>query len=45
MKESKSNSIDHWVQRTVESLLIEGKAPSTAKNYAREVPMAGQAIG
>jgi integrase/recombinase XerD len=45
MSQSNSNSIDHWVQRTVESLLIEGKAPSTAKNYAREVPIMGRWLG
>jgi hypothetical protein len=35
MKGSKSNSVDHWFQRTVDSLLVAGKAPRTAEDVRR----------
>ncbi len=38
----KSNRVEYWFQRTVESLRISGKSKRTAETYAREVRIMGR---
>jgi site-specific recombinase XerD len=39
---STSSTVEHWYQRTIESLLISGKTPKTAATYAREIRIMGR---